>query len=150
MIRLLGAMEGSEGEAARTLRQLILESWPWAGSDPETEVYIIAGVKCNGQPVTDLDLVVLGQFSAQASYVPFLSFFDAWSNAPKKPDAIHVKSFCLVIEVKDSGTENVQFDGTQVKVRYGRGWKNVTEQSHKQVYALKNDLQHHGIAAPYI
>lgn len=150
MIRLLGSMEGSEGGAARTLRQLILESWPWAEADPQTEIYIIAGVKCHGQPVRDLDLVVLGQFSAQASYTPFLPFFDARSNTPKKPDAVHVQSFCLVIEVKDSGPENVRFVGAQVEARYGGVWKNVTEQSHKQVYALKNYLQHHRIAAPYI
>ncbi len=150
MIRLLGSMEGSEGEAARTLRQLILESWPWAEADSETEIYSIAGVKCHGQPVRDLDLVVLGHFSARASYTPFLHFFDAWSNTPQKPDAVHVQSFCLVIEVKDFGPENVRFVGAQVEAQYGRAWKNVTEQSHKQVYALKNYLQHHRLASPYI
>lgn len=150
MIRLLGSMEGSEGEAARTLRQSILESWPWAEDDPGTEIHIIAGVKCHGQPVRDLDLVVLGQFSARARYVPFLPFFDTWDNTLKRPNTVYVRSLCLVIEVKDSSSENVQFVGTQVEVQYGPEWKNVTEQSHKQVFALKNYLLHHRIAAPHI
>ncbi len=150
MIRLLGSMEGSEGEAARTLRQLILESWPWAEDDPNTEIHIITGVKCHGQPVRDLDLVVLGRFSARATYKPFLSFSDFRDNTLKKPDTVHVQSFCLVIEVKDSDPENVRFIGTQVEVRYGRRWKAVSEQNHKQVYALKNYLQHHRITSPHI
>jgi hypothetical protein len=150
MIRLLGSMEGSEGEAARTLRQLILESWPWAEDDPDTEIHIITGVKCHGQTVRDLDLVVLGRFSARAFYTPFLSFSDFRDNTLKRPDTVHVQSFCLVIEVKDSDPGNVRFIGTQVEVRYGHRWKTVSEQNHKQVYALKNYLQHHRIAAPQI
>lgn len=150
MIRLLGSMEGSEGEAARTLRELILESWPWVENDSGTEIHIIAGVKCHGQPVRDLDLVLLGHFSARASYTPFLPFFDTWDNTLKKPNTVHLQSLCLVIEVKDSGSENVRFVGTQVEVQYGHTWKSVTEQSHKQVFALKNYLQHQRVASPHI
>lgn len=150
MIRLLGSMESSEGEAATSLRQLILESWPWAEADPGTEIHIITGVKCHGQPVRDLDLVLLGHFSGRAKYAPFLPFFDTWDNTLKRPNIIHVQSICLIIEVKDSLPESVRFVGTQVEVQYGLTWKSVTEQSHKQVFALKNYLQHHRINAPHI
>lgn len=150
MIRLLGSMDGSEGEAARTLHQLILESWPWAEDDLGTGIYIIAGVKCHGQPVRDLDIVVLGQFSARAKYTPFLPFFDTWDNTLKKPNTVYVQSICLVVEVKDSSPESVRFVGTLLEVQYGLTWKNVTEQSHKQIFALKNYLQHHRVTAPHI
>src|SRR5262245_53356255 len=133
MIRLLGSLEGSEGEAARTLRQMILESWPWAEDAPDTEIHIITGVKCHGQPVRDLDLVVLGRFSTLATYTPFLPFSDFRDNTLKRPHTVQVQSFCLIIEVKDSSPENVQFIGTQVEARYGRRWKSISEQSHKQV-----------------
>lgn len=151
MIRLLGSMEGSEGEAARALRQSILETWPWAEDDPGTKIHIVAGVKCHGQPVRDLDLVVLGQFSGRARYVQFLPFFNTRNNSLIKLNAtVIVRSLCLIIEVKDSGSENVRFVGTQVEVQYDQGWKNVTEQSHKQIFALKNYLLHHRVAAPHI
>ena len=150
MIHLFGSMESSEGEAATTLRQLILDSWPWVEADPGTEIHIITGVKCHGQPVRDLDLVLVGYFSARANYAPFLPFFDTWDNRLKRPNTIHVQSICLVIEVKDSLPESVRFIGTQVEVQYGLVWKSVTEQSHKQVFALKNYLQCHCINAPHI
>src|SRR5262245_58358780 len=123
MIRLLGSTDGSEGDAARTLRQLMLESWPWAADDPDTEIYIITGIKCHGQSVRDLDLVVLGRFSAQACYTPFLPFFDSRDETLKKPDSIFLRSCCLVIEVKDSSTENIRFIGAQAEARYGNVWK---------------------------
>lgn len=151
MIRLLGSMEGSEGEAARALRQSILESWPWAEDDPGTKIHIVAGVKCHGQPVRDLDLVVLGQFSGRARYIQFLPFFNTRNNSLIKLNTtVIVRGLCLIIEVKDSGSENVRFVGTQVEVQYGQEWKNVTEQSHKQIFALKNYLLHHRVAAPHI
>lgn len=150
MISLLGSTEGSEGEAARALRQLILDSWPWADEDPRTEIYVIAGVKCHGQPVRDLDMVVLGQLSARATYTPFLPFFDNWDNTFKKPGTVYVRSLCLIIEVKDSSPDSVRFVGAQLEVQYGVTWKSVTEQSHKQIFALKNYLQHHRVNAPHI
>jgi hypothetical protein len=150
MIRLLGNMDASEGEAAESLQSIILETWPWIEKDVDSSVYIVAGVKCHSQAVRDLDIVVLAQFSELARYSPFLSFFDSWDNTLKKPNTIAVRSLCLIIEVKDSGPENARFAGTHLEIRYGNEWKSATEQSHKQVFALRNYLQHSRIAAPHI
>jgi hypothetical protein len=97
-----------------------------------------------------LDIVVLARLSELARYSPFLPFFDSWDNSLKKPNTIEVRTLCLIIEVKDSGPENVRFVGTHLEIRYGAEWKSATEQSHNQVYALKNYLMHNRIAAPHI
>jgi len=60
MIFVLGNLEGSEAEAANSIYKLIVESWPWIENNPKSEIYIIAGVKCHGQQIRDLDLVIQG------------------------------------------------------------------------------------------
>lgn len=150
MIFVSGNTEGAEAEAANTLRKLIIESWPWMESDLKSEIHIIAGVKCHGQVLRDLDLVVFGQFSERALYKPFLPFFCARDNTLKKPALIHACNLCVTIEIKDSNPASMRFIGTQVEVQYGNQWKNITEQSHRQIFSLKNYLQINGINAPHI
>ena len=47
-------------------------------------------------------------------------------------------SLCLVIEVKDHAPEDVEFEGTKVYVRYNGQWSSASEQSHEQIYSLRN------------
>src|SRR5947209_1524513 len=104
MIQLLGTREGPEGDAARTLRDLIAESWPWAEEERGSSIYILAGVKCHGQARRDLDVVLLADLPNRPKYYPFLPFQDPYGGLTT-PDEVHVASLCLAIEVKDHDPE---------------------------------------------
>lgn len=153
MIYLTGSGEGSEWEAAQTLYKIIVETWPWVESDPESEIRIITDVKCHGQLVKDLDIVILGALSTPVSYQPFLAF-SRQDGTLEKPNAIFFKNLCLIIEVKDHDPSALKFIGTKVEVRYfqnGRPkWHSATIQSDRQKYALINYLKHNHIDSPYV
>src|SRR6185312_1242755 len=153
MIRLSGSTDGPEADAARRLAEVVHLSWPWAETDPDTKVEIIAGVQCHGQSTRDLDLVLLARFPERARFVPFLNFQRRGDRQWVKPDEIRVASLSLVVEVKDNDQANVRFEGTRLEVLYRRGgedeWHGASEQSNKQVYALRNYLAGHRLDAPY-
>lgn len=154
MIQLLGSQEGREAEAARSLRDLIVASWPWIEKDQDAVVSIIAGVKCHGQRRRDIDIVLLGTFVYPVKFTPFLDI--SWgSGTPFRPKEAFVESLCVTIEVKEQDPSGVNFTGGgRVDVRYVRDntetWSSATDQSEDQKYSLKNYLEHHSLAAPYI
>lgn len=153
MIHLLGSGEGPEWEAAQTLYKMILDSWPWIESDPNSEIRIITDVKCHGQLVKDIDIVLLGKLSSSVSYQPFLEF-SRQDGSLEKPKAIFIKNLCLIIEVKDHDPSGIRFVGTKVEVRYFHNsrpkWHSATVQSDRQKYSLINYLKHNHIDTPYI
>lgn len=153
MIYLLGSGEGPEWEAATTLYKMILETWPWINNDQKSEIRIITDVKCHGQLVKDIDIVLLGRLSIPVGYQPFLAF-SKQDGYLEKPNAIFVKNLCLIIEVKDHDPSALRFIGTKVEVRYfhiGRSkWHSATNQSDRQKYSLINYLKHNHIDPPYV
>jgi hypothetical protein len=154
MIQLLGSTEGREAEAAHDLRQLIVESWPWAEKQEDVAIHIIAGVKCHGQKRRDLDILLLASFPEPVPFRPFLDI--AWGDGPPfRPKEASVDSLCVVIEVKEQDAAGVDFEGAgRVRVRYFQAgkehWSSATDQNEEQKFSLIGYLQHHGLAAPYV
>jgi hypothetical protein len=155
MIRIHGSSEGLEATAAVQLRDMIVRAWPWVETDAAASVDIVAGVKCHGQASTkDLDIVLLATFPLRARFAPFLSFLRRWDNQWLRPSSVRVESLCIIVELKHSDPADVRFIGTRLDVFYRSDprpkWHNASEQSHKQIFALKNYIESQGTAAPFI
>lgn len=149
MIEILGSNEGREYEAALKLRDLLRECWNWLENDSHCDLKIISGVQCHGQSPRDLDLVLLCTFSNPVTFSPFLKFTDK-KGINRQPPKVQIKDLCLVIEIKDHDLSGTRFTGTQLEVRYSKGWKNATQQNEKQKYSLKNYLEFNKLVAPFI
>lgn len=151
MIRVFGAADSPEYQAALQLQELFLTEQPQLRSSDQHHVAIIAGAKCHGQTVRDLDLVLLANFNPPLTYQPVLSFTNPFqSDQPETPDSVDIQSICTIIELKDQAPDGVRFIGATAEVNYQGRRHNVTEQSDKQIYALKNYLSIKGLPAPYI
>ncbi len=155
MIRIHGSSEGLEGAAATQLCNLIVRAWPWVETDATASLDIVAGVKCHGQAATkDLDIVLLATLPTKARFSPFLSFLRRWDNQWVRPASVRVESLCIIVELKHSDPSDVRFIGTRLEVFYRNDprpkWHNASEQSHKQIFALKNYIESQGYAAPFI
>jgi hypothetical protein len=155
MIRLHGSVEGLEGAAAQQLRDFIVRAWPWVETDAAGSVDLVIGVKCHGQAATkDLDVVLLATFPPKARFNPFLSFLRRWDNQWVRPSSVRVESLCIILEIKHCDPGDVRFIGTRLEVYYRNDarpkWHNASEQSHKQIFALKNYIESQGPSAPFI
>ncbi len=143
-----------ESAAAVKLRELILRAWPWVEGDPQAQIEIVPGVKCHGQSTRDLDIVLLGYLPPKARFVPFLNFMRRFDRQWIRPASVRVESLCIVLELKDSDPGDVRFIGSRLEVSYRNSgaphWSNVSEQNHKQVFALKGFLVTQGREAPWI
>jgi hypothetical protein len=155
MLRIHGNPEGLEAAAAVQLRHMIARAWPWVETDAAASVDIVTGVKCHGQASTkDLDIVLLATLPPKTRFSPFLSFLRRWDNQWVRPSSVHVESLCIILELKHSDPADVRFIGTRLEVFYRNDsrpkWHNVSEQSHKQIFALKNYIESQRQAAPFI
>src|SRR5688572_26218390 len=149
MIRIFGAINSPEYIASLQLQELFLAEHPMLANSDSDQVTIIAGAKCHGQPVRDLDIVVLANFDPQLSYQPVLSFANPLRpGQPETPPLAKIESVCAVIEIKDHSADAVRFFGSTAEVKYQSHWHNVTEQSDKQIYALRNYLLIKGLPTP--
>lgn len=148
MINVVGDPTTSEYEAAIELRRLLLKAWPDVDLSIKHRVWIIAGAKCHGQPKRDIDVLLLASFGDGLAYIPFLPF--SVHGQLECPDKVRITSICAAIEVKDHAPEKVRFEGTNVKVYYREGWKDVTEQNHQQKFSVKNYIEHHGYISPWV
>lgn len=144
-----GAEDTAEHAAAITLRDLIAAAWPLVAEQPTHDVRIVAGAKCHGQTVRDIDLLLLASFGPGVEFQPFFPFTTR-SGASKLPDKIVVRSLCVVFEVKDHPPEAVRFIGTSVQVRYRERWHDASAQNDKQIYAVKRYLEINGLHSPRI
>src|SRR6185369_10607049 len=59
IIDLNGSENTPEQEAARTLQNSILQAWPEVKNDSAFRICILPNVKCYGQDVSDIDLLVM-------------------------------------------------------------------------------------------
>lgn len=144
-------MNSPEYKASLLLQELFLSEHPLLAHSESHQVTIIAGAKCHGQPVRDLDIVVLANFEPPLAYQPVLSFANPLQpDQPETPALVKIESVCAIIEIKDHSADAVQFFGSTAEVKYRSHWHNVTEQSDKQIYALRNYLLIKGLPTPYI
>jgi hypothetical protein len=153
MITVIGENGQPEFEAAETLRDLFVASWPFIKNDPDSSVIILSGVQCHGQSPRDLDLVLLVRLAERRQFQLRFNPDPRAEQNGKTPTA-RVESLCVVIEVKDHDPRYVKFRGTSVEVAYGNGsvleWKSATHQSERQKYSLKNYLDVHTGRSPWI
>lgn len=149
MIRLIGAEETREHEAALALQELIVNRWPTMQDSSEHEICIVAGAKCHGQRRRDIDILLLATFAPGVAFSPYLPIRVAGGQLLRVP-LVDISSLCLAIEVKDHDAEDVRFVGTDVYVKYGDLYHNASEQNEEQIYSVKNYLEGQGIRAPFV
>lgn len=98
------------------------------------QIYIGYSLTMCGQPVRDLDLMVIGRLD---NYI-LSNYYTNLPTIPKKN--LVVKDFCYAIELKEQSSDFVKISNTHVYVEYKNQLKDATEQSEKQRYALMNYL----------
>lgn len=136
MIEIFGSNDTSEYHAATRLRTLISEEWPDVSASEKDRICIIPAVKCFGQKVQDIDLLVVGRL-----HKPIKLPNRLWMKAN---DQKLVLSFVLAIEVKAHRENSVVFEGGKVFVKYaGSLKKDASEQSHKQRFAALEYMKSH-------
>lgn len=149
MIEIAGANEGQEYEAALHIRKQLLALWPDLSQNPDDHVKIFVSLKLYGQRYEDIDLFVVGHFSAPRIFDVEHKFYPK-NGDPFVPRAASVRSFSLAIEVKSHDATGVKFEDKIASVKYPRGWECVTEKAFKQLFELKTYLERAGLPSPYI
>ena len=142
MVNIIGCDEGPEADAAKQLRAAILKAWPWVETDFASKIFLIPNVQCHGETTRDIDLVVLASLPEQATFAPSCQL-KLLNNNPVEADVVHVRSLCIVIEIKDHIPQDIRFAGTKVEVRYRSGsnrdqWHSASQQNERQKYSLRN------------
>ncbi len=140
MMILTGPHDTAEYAAAIALQQRITAAWPDLATHSDQHLALIVAAKCYGEPVCDLDLVLLLDLTRAPRPLPIQG----------AGPTVLLASACVIIEVKHHARDNVRFLGNQVEVRYRDRWHNVSEQSFKQRFALKDYLAARQIAPPFI
>ena len=142
MIEVLGPQDTNEFEAATALKNRIVASWPHVADDTDSNIYLIASVKCHGQLPRDIDILVLGEFLSPPSYQQFLPVETAQGRPFHGVNTVLVDGLCFLIELKDHSPDAVRFIGAEgvrtVEVLYKEGWKNVTEQAFKGQFSVRS------------
>lgn len=138
-IQIIGGDQGSEREAAETLRQILD---PIVG--PTNQLLIIVGAQCLGEEVQDIDLLLLGSFGTGITF--------QGTHAEACGQNVKLVNICLIVEVKDSLAHKIRFDSQHVKVSYGRDnfWKDATEQVRQQKLSLINYLKRCNLPSPWV
>lgn len=142
MIELIGQEGTPEHDAATSIRDALIKTWPGIESTPKEDehVKIASRVKLSGQKVSDIDIVLVGQLKPNRFIVPRAGAKDADGNSLVSTK-VRVKSFIAAIEVKDHSAENMVVEAGGVRVKYHDGWKSATEQNEQQRYALVQYLR---------
>ena len=131
------ADNSKEREAAQILKERFSDELK--GTCAKGHILIASSVQIFGQEVRDIDLVVIGSLSGLK-----LNLKTKYENrysiplGPKEID-VEIKDFCIILELKNQSPNNLYHDSFgNLFARYPDGVRNVTEQSEKQKYALKN------------
>ncbi len=137
----LGLPESPEHRAALQMRTLMAEVWPEVADDNRHKVMIFSNVRCHGQGVAEIDIVVCMYLREP--------LFTGITN--DEGEGIYVKTLCLTVEVKDHSEEGIWFVGNTVRVKYkDKAGHNATEQADRQQLSLRNYLRRHGARPPYV
>ena len=137
----LGDPDSREHEAALQLRALMTKVWPQVHSDRRHNVSIFSNVRCLGQRVAEIDIVVF-------MYLWEPLFIGVTND---KGENVYVNNLCLTVEVKDHSEDSIWFVGNTVRVNYkDKSGHNATEQADAQQLSLRNYLRKHGAKPPYV
>lgn len=156
MIEVIGIEGSSENRAAITIAAAIKSLWPEVEDTPlETDhIRIASDVKISGYKVSDIDVVVCGQFKVPRYFRPRRILRDRDGKRLLLTRPVAVQSFIFVVEVKEHSGEAIKVVGEKVQVRYSRGgppkWKSATDQNIDQVHSLKSYLEDRIGASPFV
>ncbi len=137
---ILGVESGPERDAAEKLADKFR-----ALQKPGDQLIIVAGAKCHGQPVRDVDLLVFGKFSEEGYQLPSRLLPERLRTKP-----CIIQSFAMVIEVKDHDASGVRLVGNKAQVLYRDDWKDVSEQAFQQMHSVRNFLRDRGHTPPLL
>lgn len=156
MIEVIGIDGSSENQAAIAIAGAITSLWPEVEDSPrETDdIRIASDVKISGYKVSDIDVVVCGQFKVPRYFRPKRILRDRNGDRLLMTRPVAVQSFIFVVEVKNHSGEAVKVIGEKVQVRYSRGgppkWKSATDQNIDQVHALRSYLEERIGTSPFV
>ncbi len=91
MLHIVGAQQYAEYEAAATLWNVVVQTWPLIVDDGEHARHIIVGGQCRGQQARTVNILLLVSFGP---CTPFLPFVDT-SGAACLPSAVAVHHYML-------------------------------------------------------
>jgi len=114
------------------------------------EILILSNLTLIGQEVKDLDILVIGMLDNCKFNIITKSkgLNDVINVAEAK--VVEVKTFCYTIELKDHIVQRIKTNGPMLLVEYKNHWHDVSTQSEKQKYSLKNYFTDNLEASPYI
>jgi hypothetical protein len=121
-LSILSNVPNRETRNAELFKDALLQSEPRL-EHPDINAFILCNLNL---PEREIDLVLL-------YYDPRPENLQLKTTNDK---SIH--SFVLIVEVKQHSPDLVRFEGTKVHVRYGKVWKDATDQITDQMYALKS------------
>lgn len=142
MIKIVGSRnKTNEYLAAKKLGELICAAWPEVGTNNNNrdEVYIIPAAKAYGEKRRDIDLLVFGSFENEYTY----------SLPENQGKDLVIRNICLTIEIK-SHSRDFKIIGNKLFVLYNGDFKDASEQSENQKYAVVNIFEKFGMRAPYV
>jgi hypothetical protein len=153
MLRVYGKPDGDEGEAAAHLAALIRAAWPWVDADPQTDLAVIAGMKCYNQAREDIDLLLIGSVGPAGAFTPTLDFYDK-DDEVQRPASVAVESLCVVVELKGHDQAGVKYEAGHLFVNYGTvshpAWKDATEQNQGQVHSFRQFVTKRRYTPPFV
>ncbi|OGF04719.1 MAG: hypothetical protein A2502_00495 [Candidatus Edwardsbacteria bacterium RifOxyC12_full_54_24] len=142
-IEIKGRNGTPEHEAAQTLRDVFRQGIP---KSTDGHIVIISGATLFGQSTKDIDLIAYGELH---KFKLPLRFFD--EDGGLLSGDVFVNNFCMCMELKRHAAQDVLLDGLVLKVRYNNKLHDVTHQSEKQKYALKQFIEERtGRKSPYV
>ena len=132
-VEIRGKRETAEYAAGQKLRAIFTDGLPKHATG---HIVILAGATLFGQPIKDVDLIAYGNISGFKKKLRFRDQEDTLISGD-----VFINNFCMCFETKRHTARDVVLDGLVLKVQYNGKLHDVTYQSEKQKYALKNFIE---------
>ena len=142
IVKIIGDSDGSdEYLAAEKLKGIIQSSAPEKAFG---EIILFPSATLFGMPVKDIDIMMIGHLHNCKEHLSYNE------NGCTQEDDISIESFCTTIEVKAHSTRFIRREGTNLLVKYAKGWHNATRQSNEQKFSAKTFFDNYLGGSPYI
>lgn len=148
-ITIKGNKESSEYQDALVLKKIFETSI----SNSSGEILIIANATLFGQPVKDIDLIVVGKLEnhfVQVKTHTKSKLLEKYIINDENYYKVFVNDFCFVFETKKHRAEQIQLNGINLLVEYDGKYKDVTTQSENQKYSTTTFFEDRLKFKPYV
>lgn len=152
-INILGNQETDEYKDALVLKEIFEKG---LSNDISGRILIISNATLFGQEVKDVDIIALGSFDKYSLKLNTRAKYSASNGKDEIVDneimerLIFINDFCFVFECKKHRAEDIRLNGLTLLVKYSNKFSDVTHQSEKQKYSLKNFFEERLNYSPYI